>query len=186
VFFTNLIIGAAMMLSVIMIAITISDRSSSTLLANRQKFAAESIAVELAFAVRKPEIFRRMVTDSTAGDGCNPTLACVMNNADCSAMMGGVFHPITCLYAIDDPTNRIFDSSIATNGFNMLGKPCNTFSSTAPDGDCIFRPTVEWRPLCTRTPCINEPVEIFVEVVAAIPSSIALNPNRRRMRVVVY
>lgn len=185
--FANILISAALLLAVIMIAITANDRIGNQLLGNRRKFAAESIAVEIAFGLRKPEIYRRIVDDSGGGT-CNATFNCVRTNTDCSTLPGGItaFHPVTCLYAIDNPTLRIFDDSNVTQGFDLDGRPCNTFSDLNPDGNCLFRPTVTWRPLCTRTPCINSPVEFFVDVRMPSSSPVPLNSAQRRLRVVAY
>lgn len=92
---------------------------------------------------------------------CNPSMQCLALDTDCFATNGGNSAPVNCLYDWEGK-NVIFDSRIATQGFDLSGLPCNTFNPANPDRRCMLRPVLTWRTTCTASPCIDQPYEVEI------------------------
>ncbi len=76
----------------------------------------------------------------------------------------------------------VFNSALGgTNGLDLYGRTCNTFSVSPGDPNCPLQPTISFRAVCpTAGACINPPVVVRIDFLIAngqqLPSW--LNPDR--------
>jgi hypothetical protein len=138
---------------------------------------------QFASHIRDPILLNNMITRSMDSSSCNVSLSCILNNTACDTTSD---QPITCLY---DPLAQgtvIFREDIPTNGFDVSGNPCNSFDSKKPDGVCVVRPFIFWKPLCPPNgPCIHPEMEFFISARVASRTKIAVNPAKWSLRQVV-
>lgn len=87
----------------------------------------------------------------------NPNMACLRNNTPCTK-------DITYLLNLKNfDGTEAFYSRIATRGFDLNGRICNTFDDTNGNPACPFRWVMVWIPRCVGTDkpeCDNPSIEV--------------------------
>lgn len=181
----NILVAAAMTVSLLFLAMNLGDRMNQSTLHVEEKYAALALQNQIIVSLQNPATYQYMIGLSSGA--CNQRMACVKNTTDCNANPGGkdAWQPLDCLADPTQVDTVYFDEKVATNGFRLDGSPCNTWSTNPSAGEeCVLRPHVEWRPMCTAAPCVNVPLEFRIEVNISSPSGVKYNPGKRAIRFV--
>ncbi len=183
------------MLSVLILSISSLSNNDEKLAFLQQKNQLISVREQVAAQIRNPANFNIILNSSASGGvNCNKTLQCIRDNTDCALTLSlNDWHPINCLFLPSLPTatvltsaHIIFDESNASAGFTEDGLPCTSFNPAAPDEVCIFRPVVQWRPMC-EAPCMGPQIEVTIEIlVASARVKLSTNTAKRKIREVLF
>lgn len=117
--------------------------------------------------------------DATLMESSNSSLACVRPPASvCTAS------PAKSIPIIRDgsgSSNPYYDTSLATQGFDMAGQVCNGFVAppAAGNDDCPFRFEFTWVPLCGgAASCTGSPIEVTGTLVFNGDTRFKINPAK--------
>src|SRR5262245_25635005 len=108
--FTQFIFGTAILSVILMAIFSYTDHMSGILTFARERQAFLSLQNQIAFSLKNPPSYRKVLMDSQGSPACNPTLACILTNDDCAVTLGNLTdtHPISCFYSTDGGT-LVFD-----------------------------------------------------------------------------
>lgn len=120
--------------------------------------SALNMKAELTEILSNDRAWANTIADTTLNPDATAAFACLRTSTACAA---GTY-PFTPKLV----NNTLFRTSYnpqtsATQGFNVNGVVCSTFSTGSPDDSCPMRYTFTWTPMCPSTgACINPQIRI--------------------------
>ena len=113
------------------------------------KISTQIIRNNIVALLRNPVIFNQTVLK-------NSTMSCLANHTDCPLAPT----PISQLQ-IDGES--LVDSNNVNFGYNVHGDTCTQYSNPG-DLLCVYQVTLNWRPDCSASPCINPKVIVSIKL----------------------
>lgn len=104
------------------------DPNRKSLKINNVKYSAEMVKENLMAVLDNDAAWAKTIE-------LNSNLACLRTPGTCATSSFGAIN-------VYDADGTLVAGLAPTSGFDLSGKPCNTFSSTGPDLNCVFKYTV--------------------------------------------